>query len=403
VATLSSFLERRLQEIRMSNRWWLIVRVLCAFAACGCHVAAAAEWSMQPTIQWYFDHDSNRLLTPTNEVADEAAWLTIDALLKRATETGEIDFHPLVEIQRFIGGSELDSKNGSLQLAAMSKGEIYSYSATAQYSDNSTLISELANTGIVDSATRQEAATVSATGTRDFTERQRVDLQGSYADVKYPSGERVGLVGYSDPSVSTTYEFSYSPQTIFSALVSASRVTAPDVNFESRDVGLRAAWAYIVSPTTNVSLSAGITHTDIAATEVNGSIWALKSTHNSELTQWSFSITRDIVPSGFGLLIRRDELDLSMIRSVASRLDATLSALAAHNSDLVSNFTGDNRRYITGIAGVSWHAAPEWVWSFTVQASAARVPSAVADLQLASGWQTALNIKWTPLPWTKSR
>jgi hypothetical protein len=38
-----------------------------------------------------------------------------------------------------------------------------------------------------------------------------------------------------------------------------------------------------------------------------------------------------------------------------------------------------------------------------VQASAARVPSAVADLQLASGWQTALNIKWTPLPWTKSR
>ena len=175
------------------------------------------------------------------------------------------------------------------------------------------------------------------------------------------------------------------------------------MNFESRDVGLRAAWAYIVSPTTNVSLSAGITHTDIAATEVNGSIWALKSTHNSELTQWSFSITRDIVPSGFGLLIRRDELDLSMIRSVASRLDATLSALAAHNSDLVSNFTGDNRRYITGIAGVSWHAAPEWVWSFTVQASAARVPSAVADLQLASGWQTALNIKWTPLPWTKSR
>ena len=123
---------------------------------------------------FYFDHDSNRLLTPANEVADEAAWLTVDALLKRATETGEIDFHPLVEFQRFIGGSELDSNNGSLQLAAMNKGEIYSYSATAGYSDNSTLISELANTGIVDSSTRQEAATVSATGTREFTERQRV-------------------------------------------------------------------------------------------------------------------------------------------------------------------------------------------------------------------------------------
>ena len=387
----------------MSNRWWLMVRVLCALAAGGCHVAKAAEWSMQPTLQMYFAHDSNRLLTPANEVADEAAWLTVDALLKRGTETGEIDFHPLVEFQRFIGGSELDSNNGSLQLAAMNKGEIYSYSATAGYSDNSTLISELANTGIVDSSTRQEAATVSATGTREFTERQRVDLQGSYADVKYPNGERVGLVGYSDPTVSTTYEFSYSPQTLFSALVSASRVTASDVGFESHDLAVRGAWAYIISPTTNVSVSAGITHTDIESTAVNGSIWALKSTHNSELTQWSFSITRDIVPSGFGLLIRRDELDLSVIRSIASRLDATLSVLVARNSDLVSTFRDDDRRYITGVAGVNWHAAPQWLWSFTVRASASRVPSAGANLQVASGWETALNIKWTPLPWTKSR
>jgi hypothetical protein len=75
----------------------------------------------------------------------------------------------------------------------------------------------------------------------------------------------------------------------------------------------------------------------------------------------------------------------------------------AHNNDLVSTFRDDDRRYITGVAGVNWHAAPQWLWSFTVRASASRVPSSVADLQVASGWETALNIKWTPLPWTKSR
>jgi hypothetical protein len=180
-------------------------------------------------------------------------------------------------------------------------------------------------------------------------------------------------------------------------------VTAPEVGFESHDAGVRIAWAYILSPTTNISASAGITRTNIASEEVSGSTWTLKSTHNSELSQWSFSLTRDIVPSGFGLLIRRDELDLSVIRSVAPRLDATLSAQAAHNSDLVASFTGDNRRYVTGAAGFNWHAAPQWVWSFTVRASAARIPTDVADLQSASGWQTVLTILWTPLPWTKSR
>ena len=388
----------------MSNRWWLMRRRLLALAACGaCHVAVAAEWAMQPTIQWYFDHDSNRQLTPVNEEADNAAWLTIDALLKRATETGEVDVHPLVEIQRFSGGSALNSTNGSLQLSAMNKGEIYSYSASAGYSDNSTLISELANTGIVDASTRQEAATASVTGSREFTERQRLDLQASYADVKYPNGEPVGLVGYRDPGISTTYAFAYSPQTTLSAIASGSRATAPEVGFESHDAGVRIAWAYILSPTTNVSASVGITRTNIESEEVSGSTWALKSTHNSELSQWSFSLTRDIVPSGFGLLIRRDELDLSVIRSVAPRLDATLSAQAAHNSDLVASFTNDNRRYVTGAAGFNWHAAPQWVWSFTVRASESRIPTDVADLQVASGWQTVLTILWTPLPWTKSR
>ena len=166
-------------------------RRLLALAACGaCHVAVAAEWSMQPTIQWYFDHDSNRQLTPVNEEADNAAWLTIDALLKRATETGEVDVHPLVEIQRFSGGSALNSTNGSLQLSAMNKGEIYSYSASAGYSDNSTLISELANTGSVDASTRQEAATTSVTGSREFTERQRLDLQASSRTSSTPTASQ---------------------------------------------------------------------------------------------------------------------------------------------------------------------------------------------------------------------
>jgi len=375
-----------------------------ALAACGaCDVAAAAEWSVQPTVQWYFDHDSNRLLAPINVEANDAAWLTIDAVFKRATETGEIDAHPEVQIQRFSSGSALDSNNGSLQLSAMNKGEIFSYNASAGYSDNSTLVSELANSGIIDASARQEAATGSVGVTDQFTELQRASVQATYADVKYPNGEPVGLIGYRDPGISTTYSYALSPQTTLSAIASGSRVTAPDLGFASRDAGARLAWAYILTPTTNVSASAGITRTRIASEEVSGSVWAMQGTHNSELALWSFSFTRDIVPSGLGLLIRRDELDLSVLRNIAARLDATLSVLAAHNSDLLTSFTSDNRRYLTGSAGFNWHASSQWVLSFTVQASEARVPTQIERLQLATGWQTVLSLQWTPLAWRKSR
>jgi len=377
---------------------------LVGLAVCAaCNIAAAAEWSIQPSVQWYVDHDSNRLLTPNNEEADNAAWLTIDTVLKRATETGEIDAHPEIQIQRFFGNSGLDSNNGSLQLSAMNKGEIFSYSASAAYSDNSTLISELANSGIIDASARQHAANGSVAVTDQFTELQRVGVQATYANVKYPNGEPVGLIGYRDPGISATYAYALSPRSTLSAIASGSWLTAPDIGFDSRDVAARLAWARILTPTTNVSASAGITRTQIGSAQLSGSVWTVQGAHNSELAQWSFSFTRDVVPSGLGLLIRRDELDLSVVRSIAPRLDATLSILAAHNSDLVASLTGDNRRYLTGSAGFNWHTSSQWVLSFTVRASEARTPTDVEQLQLATGWQTVLSLLWTPLPWTKSR
>lgn len=354
-------------------------------------------------MQWYVDHDSNRLLTPINEEADNGAWLTIDTIFKRATETGEIDAHPEIQVQQFSGNSGLDSNNGSLQLSAMNKGETFSYNASAQYSDNSTLVSELANSGIIDTHSRQEAANGSVAVTDQFTELQRVGLQATYANVKYPNGEPVGLVGYRDPGVSATYAYALSEQTTLSAIASGSWLTAPDIDLDSRDAGARIAWALNLTPITNVSASVGITHTYIGSQEVNGSVWAVQGKHNSALAQWSFSLTRDIVPSGLGLLIRRDELDLSVVRSIAARLDATLSILAARNSDLVANFTQDDRHYLTGAAGFNWHASPQWVLNFSLQASEARLPEEVEKYQLATGWQTVLTLTWTPQPWTRSR
>ena len=372
-------------------------------ATLGSGNVAASEWSVQPTLQWYFDHASNRQLSPIGAENDDAAWLTIDAVFKRATETSELDVHPELQIQRFSGDGALNSDNGSLQLAAMNNGEIYSYNAAIGYSDNSTLISELPNTGIIDASTRQRAATGSVNLMDQFSERQRVGLQASYADVVYPGGERVGLVGYRDPGAAVTYTFSLSEPSSLSATAYVNEATAPDVGYESRDVGGRLTWTRVLTMTNSISASAGFSRSTVESEATHGEVWAVRATHNSELAQWAFSVSRDVEPSGRGLLIRRDELDLSVVRSIAARLDATLSVLGAHNSDLVASFTGDDRRYLTGAAGVSWHASAHWVWSFTARESESRIPIVAPYLQRASGWQTALTILWTPHPWSLSR
>jgi hypothetical protein len=371
--------------------------------ACGSDIAAGAEWSMQPTVQLYFDHDSNRLLTPTNEEADFGEWLTLDASLKRATETGEIVVRPEFEVQRFSGDSPLNANSGSVQLAASDKWEQLSYTVNAGYSDQSTLISELANTGVVDASTRQEQTTGGLQLGDQFTEVQNVTLQASYANVKYPNGEPVGLIGYRDLGSSGTYAYSLSPETTLSAIAFGHQESAPASGFGSHDLGGRIGWAQFISETTSAYASIGLSHTYIASRQVNGSVWSLQATHDYELTRWTLSFTRDVVPNGFGFLTRRDELDLSAVRKLTARLDATLSVLAANNSDLVTNLVRDDRRYINAAAGIGWHASSQWLLSLKLQGSEARYPDLTGPQRVANGWQSIFTAVWTPLPWSISR
>jgi hypothetical protein len=373
---------------------------LAGLAACAaCQTVAAAEWSIAPTVSWSSDHDSNRRLAVTGEEADEGAWLTLDAIMKRTTDSGDITLQPHLQLQRFSGDSALDSNDGSLVLSTSHHSERTLVSASAQVSRASTLTTELTDTGIIDTNTRQELRAGTLTVSRGLSERQKLEMDASYADVQFPNGLRFGLVGYRYPSASLTYSLSISPRTTLSASAFGSQSTAPLVDYQSRDAGVRFGVAYSFSERTQATASAGLSRADVNSSQSTGSVYAIRVIRNDERNQWNVSYDHSVQPSGAGTFVLRDTGIISAAHSIASTLSLTAAITSVRNAELGSQIAYD-RRYFGGDLGISWKASPQWIWSFTAGGREARVPG---PNETARGWRTSLHLSWSPLPWSVSR
>ncbi len=373
---------------------------LALLAASGlCGAACAAEWSAQPGMQWRVDHDSNRRLDPHASESSQGVWLTLDAELKGATETSSMVLLPRLDLQRFSGDSDLDANNGSLQWTFDTQSEKSSLGLGASYERASTLVSELADTGIIDASTRRETTSFHATVGRDLTERQRLELQGIYEDTQYPDGVVHGLVGYRYPEVSVTHTLGVTTLTRLATTAFASKLTAPFTGYESRDVGVRLGFNYALSPRVTLAASAGVDESTVRDTRTQGYLLNLQVTGRSELSQLAFSFDRSAQPSGIGVLVRRDQLSLSAARNLAPRLAITLAAHGVRNEKLAGGPAFEERRYFSGDAGLDWRVTQYWILSFTTGAA----HSASSSTDSASGWRSALSVRWSPRVWAVSR
>lgn len=375
--------------------------ILVAWPSWGaCGLAVADEWSIAPVLDWRVDHDSNRSLSVSGERSSEGSFLSIDTIMQDATETGDMTLHPRIELDRFSGDASLDSNNGSLLASLQKHNELSSFGITAEYDRASTLITELIDTGIVDSSTRRDTATGGITFGHQFSERQRLDLQANYTDVSFPGGRSVGLLGYRYPYFAATYTCGLSAAASLTASGYGDRVTAPIADYVSRDIGARFGFAYAFSERINVTASAGLSQTSIGSATRHGYVWQFLATRKGELGQWSLSQNRDVEPSGYGFLIRRDDSALSYEHGIAPNLSVTLSVHDVRNAGLTTVFpVSDDRHYFIGDGGVVWSFKQQWTLTLTAGMSEAHEP----DNRTARGWRSALSIHWTPAPWSVSR
>jgi hypothetical protein len=184
--------------------------------------AQAAEWSAEPSVTMGETYNDNIHLTTVPHNAVRATRFSPSMKLSGKLETLEISGSAGVTVNRYSGEKGLDTTDRVFNLSSLYNTERDNFGLTISHMLDSTLASELAQTGYVSSRKQRRYNTLSPSWTRALTERLKFTADYQYADAKYETDPN--LTDYTDQQVRGILEYMWSEQDQLFLVVSSDKV-----------------------------------------------------------------------------------------------------------------------------------------------------------------------------------
>jgi hypothetical protein len=370
----------------------------CALGA-GASPLRAAEWSITPSYSASVDYDNNRRLLTDNKGSD-AGVLTADMLFKHALEDVSFSLEPRYAFRRYSDSSLGNGDDRSIYGAFKWDRETSSLNLTASYWDQSTLVTELLETGIVSGNTHKRLGQAGATGTWGQTELRSLIAQLNYMDVKYHGESAHLLPGYRYPSGTIGERFVLNERGSFTVSAYGSLLESDTKGNSSHSVGLQAEVIYSFSERTNLDASLGESSRVLAGASSHGTDAAISLIHSMVLGQASLSYTRSLVPYGFGFLVERQQVTAAITRPLTPTLSSTLTFFRIQNNETAVLLHLDRRSYDSLALSLNWRPAETWSLGGQIEGIRTQLPDLSGDGVKA--WRCSLSMTWTPFPKSRS-
>lgn len=360
----------------------------------------AAQWTITPTYSSSVDYDSNRRLL-TRGSASEAGVLTVDMRFDRALENFDFSLEPRYAFRRYSDSSLGNGDDRSIYGAINWNGEKSTLNVTASYWDQSTLATEVLETGIVTGDTHRRLAQAAATWNWNQTERRTLVAQLSDMDVSYYGQSAALLPGYRYPSGSLGERFAFSERGSFTLSAYGSVLQSDTRGNSSHTEGLEGEVIYTFSELTNLDASVGESSRNLAGTSSYGTDASVSLNHTMLLGRASLVYTRSLVPYGFGFLVERQQFTAGVTRSLTETMSSTLSIMRIQNNETAVLLRVDRRSYDSLSCSLNWRPTPTWSVGGEIDALRTQLPDIAGEP--VKGWRSSITITWTPLPWSRSR
>lgn len=383
----------------LSTRVSLRLAVSCALSVSATGIANAAEWSAAPVMSWGVDQDSNRVLADEAR-ASQSGNLHLEAQLRHTSPNLQLSVRPLVEFHRYTNDGSANSDDRSLGLASNWIREHWQWSVSAQVAQESTLTSELTDTGVIEGDSTRRTKSAASSWRLEHTELRSTDIQAAYADVDYQGRLANRLPGYRYPSLSLSERFQVSERSAFVMSAFASELQSPFRLSESRDTGFTFAVDHALSDLTQLHFAFGGSERKIAGIRSNGYVGELDLTRNSEAGQWRLFYHRKLAASGLGYLVERDEAGLSLRHPLSPLMSGSVSVQAVRNDNATFGGSSERHRYEAFETGLDWRLRETAMMGLRL---GARRAQRFENTDLAGGWRASVVFTWTPRPQTLSR
>jgi hypothetical protein len=360
----------------------------------------AAEWSIAPTFTVGVDDDSNKALSSPATPAD-STWLYSNVQFQRMTETTVLSITPQVNWQHFDTAFFGNIVSRDVRGAFTWTQERGNLNLTASRFDDSTLTTELTETGIASSELNRLTEQASLSWNYGLTERRAFVLQASYIDVSYygrASGFYSILEGYKYPTASVGEQFILSPRTTLTASAYGNELIAPLSINDSHEAGGEVQIVHNFTERTQLSVTAGGSARSLEGSRSTGTLAIVSFSRSSELGNVALNYSRQLTPYGTGVLAERQQVTLSGTYNLTEKVDLNASLLRIDNSQSVVYLRLDRRSYTGSTFALDYR--PLETWKLRLEGDTTRTQTFETVSIPVTEWRVALSLTWTPYPLT---
>jgi len=352
-------------------------RVLIAGVIVGCFScmtatgAGAAEWSAEPAISVRGVYNSNLLLTNEPHDAVWGDWVSPGMKFAGSTESLEIGGRAAADFVSYYGEQATTFTNLYFPLSVKYLSERDSLGFDGGFTRDNTLMGELQKTGVVLSFTQRNQWTASPSWTHNLTERAALVAGYQFTNATYENGLSLGLVNYQMNGGNAGISYKIGEKSQVQLTGNATLFRAPQVNLETKIFGGTASLNHEFSETFSVRLEAGPRF--ISNVQQSGSqtlsdqtlVWVANATIRKQLerTTVTFDASREILPSGFGLLLETDRIGVTVGYQVTENLNASIIGQALVSSGIGTVGGGSSfpqQRYLSAQPKLTWKFNEWW-------------------------------------------
>lgn len=383
---------------------WFLGLLIGAVVSAG---APAAEWAIEPAVSLRTEYNDNLRLTLAPHDSVSLSTLSPQLTLRRTTEISDISLRGLVNLNRYWDDSSLNSTDYIYNLNASLLGERSRLSLNSAYVRDSTLASELTETGVLTARTQRSSIRVNPQWSWSVTPLSAVGVGYSFTDVSYADSQSAGLTDYrsQDVSIWGSHKFGERDEVQLGAYY-AEYETRPAA-YESATRGMTVTYLRDFSERTKVSAQAGVRRTDatrqaltqiLVPTFIPGLFQIvlvpqqIDSRDSGALlnvgidTKWSARtalrgrISRELNPSGSGSLVESDRISAGVSHGFSERTNLSVSASAYRSRFADAALSQGNSRYYALEASLSSRLDEHWSVSAGYRYARQRYESANAQV-----------------------
>lgn len=320
---------------------------------------------MEPSLSFREEVNDNFRMTSGPHRTVWASILSPAIRFGGETEGSEVRGSAQLNVNRYFGEEGLDTTDRFFNLFSRFQWtERTTLGAAAGFTEDSTLQSELTETGLVLNRRQRRLRTLAPTWKGELTERATLEAGYRWTDVGYRDGG-AGLFDYRTDTWKGNLAYRLSERDQVSAAVSYGGYRAPSASFRSGDAGVRFGATHLFSERWKGGVSGGahriVSGRGAGAAAGRDREWGWLIDADLE-REWETAtlrggIGRDIQPSGAGALIQVDRLSVSMEKRAGPTMTFSFGGDAYRSRPF--------RRDLPRVASSYYRVRAGWQWRWT--------------------------------------